>query len=80
MAIQAHVSTLLLRNVPLFSVLPEAQLALLTAKSTEARSTYDLYLAAADLARLRGRPIPLPTGGTVPVRSNSGLSSAPSNR
>ena len=58
----------------------DAQLALLTAKSTEARSTYDLYLAAADLARLRGRPIPLPTGGTVPVRSNSGLSSAPSNR
>ena len=58
----------------------DAQLALLTAKSTEARSTYDLYLAAADLARLRGRPIPLPTGGTVPVRSNSGLPSASSNR
>jgi outer membrane protein TolC len=58
----------------------DSQLALLTAKSTEARSTYDLYLAAADLARVRGRPIPLPTGGSVPVRSNSGLSSAPSNR
>jgi outer membrane protein len=58
----------------------DAQLALLTAKSTEARSTYDLYLAAADLARVRGRPIPLPTGGTVPVRSTSGYSSALSNR
>lgn len=30
MTAQAHVSTLLLRNVPLFSVLPEPQLALLT--------------------------------------------------
>lgn len=30
MATQAHVSTLLLRNVPLFSVLPEGQLGLLT--------------------------------------------------
>jgi outer membrane protein len=58
----------------------DAQVALLTAQSTEARSTYDLYLAAAELARVRGRPIPLPTGGTVPVRSNSGLTSAPSNR
>ncbi len=53
----------------------DAQLALLTAKSTEARSTYDLYLAAADLARLRGRPVPLPTGGSVNVRSSSGLTS-----
>ena len=53
----------------------DAQVALLTARSTEARATYDLYLAAADLSRVRGRPIPLPTGGTVPVRSNSGLPS-----
>ena len=30
MARQAHVSTLLLRNVPLFSVLPEGQLGILT--------------------------------------------------
>jgi outer membrane protein TolC len=58
----------------------DAQLALLTAKSTEARSTYDLYLAAADLARVRGRPIPLPTGGTVPIRSTSGYTSAIPNR
>jgi len=34
MATQAHVSTLLLRNVPLFSVLPEGQLALLTSLVT----------------------------------------------
>jgi outer membrane protein len=53
----------------------DAQVALLTARSTEARATYDLYLAAAELARVRGRPIPLPTGGSVPVRSNSGLPS-----
>jgi len=34
-------------------------LALLTAQSTEARATYDLFLASADLARALGRPIPL---------------------
>jgi outer membrane protein TolC len=56
----------------------DAQVALLTARSTEARATYDLYLSAAELARVRGRPIPLPTGGTVPVRSNSGLPSSAS--
>ena len=38
MATQAHVSTLLLRNVPLFSVLPESQLALLT--SLVSRKSY----------------------------------------
>lgn len=37
----------------------DAQLALLTAQSTEARATYDLFLASADLARALGRPIPL---------------------
>ncbi len=39
----------------------DAQLALLTAESTEARATYDLFLAAADLARALGRPIPIPS-------------------
>jgi len=43
----------------------DAQLALLTARSTEARATFDLYLAVAELARARARPIPLPGGGTV---------------
>ena len=36
------------------------QLQLLIAKSNEARSVFDLYIAAADLARARGIPIPLP--------------------
>jgi outer membrane protein TolC len=35
-----------------------AQLALLTAQTNEARAVYDLYSAAADLARSLGRPIP----------------------
>ncbi len=41
----------------------DAQVALLTAQSTEARGTYDLFLASADLARAQGRPIPIPTPG-----------------
>jgi len=36
------------------------QLQLLVAKTNEARSIFDLYIAAADLARARGIPIPLP--------------------
>ena len=44
----------------------DAQLALLTAQSTEARATYDLFLASADLARSLGRPIPLPSAATTP--------------
>ena len=39
----------------------DAQLALLVAQSQEARATYDLVLASADLARALGRPIPLPS-------------------
>ena len=42
----------------------DAQLALLTAQSTEARATYDLFLAAAELARALGKPIPLPSATT----------------
>lgn len=49
----------------------DAQYALLTARSTEARATFDLYLAAAELARVRGRDIPLPNGTTIPVRTDS---------
>jgi outer membrane protein TolC len=44
----------------------DAQLALLTAQSTEARATYDLFLASSDLARALGRPIPLPSAAGVP--------------
>jgi hypothetical protein len=43
----------------------DAQLALLTARSTDARATFDLYLAVAELARVRAEPIPLPDGGSV---------------
>ncbi len=38
----------------------DAQLALLTARTNEARATYDLYLATAELARALGRPVPAP--------------------
>jgi len=37
----------------------DAQLALATARSNEARATHELYLAAAGVARAQGRPIPL---------------------
>lgn len=43
----------------------DAQLALLIARSTEARATHDLYLAVAEYARVRARPIPLPDGSHV---------------
>lgn len=45
----------------------DAQLALLIARSTEARATFDLYLAVTDFARVRARPIPLPDGSTVAI-------------
>jgi outer membrane protein TolC len=48
----------------------DAQLALLTSQSNEARSVYDLHLAAAELARALGQPIPVPAG--VVSRSTSG--------
>lgn len=48
----------------------DAQQALLTSQSNEARSVYDLHIAAAELARALGKPIPVPTG--TPVRSTSG--------
>lgn len=45
----------------------DAQLALLTAQSTEARATYDLFLAAAELARALGKPIPLSPASSAPA-------------
>ena len=57
----------------------DAQFAMLTAQSNEIRALLDVYLATAELARVRGRPIPLPTGTTIPVRSSSGLTSRGSN-
>jgi outer membrane protein TolC len=38
----------------------DAQLALLTARTNALRATFDVYVAAAELARSQGRPIPLP--------------------
>ena len=40
----------------------DAQLALLTARTNEARAAHELYLAAAGVARALGRPIPFPGG------------------
>ena len=45
----------------------DAQLAQLTAQTNEAQSVYDLYLAAAELARALGRPVPLPTDSASPT-------------
>ena len=50
----------------------DAQLALLTAQTNAARATFDVYLAAAELARSLGRPIPIPgaptgAGSTTPT-------------
>jgi outer membrane protein TolC len=47
----------------------DAQLALLTAESIEARATYDLFLATADLARALGRPVPIPSSAGTPPAS-----------
>jgi outer membrane protein TolC len=48
----------------------DAQIALLTARTNEARAVYDLYLALADLARAQGKPIPLPSPAvSVPTRT-----------
>lgn len=57
----------------------DAQFAMLTAQSNEIRALLDVYLATAELARVRGRSIPLPTGATLPIRSSSGLTSRGSN-
>ena len=57
----------------------DAQYAMLTAQSNEIRALFDVYLATAELARVRGRSIPLPTGATIPVSSSSGLISRGSN-
>src|SRR5688500_3776507 len=48
----------------------DAQLALLTAESSEARATIDLFLATAELARALGRPIPMPPAGAQQRRTN----------
>ena len=49
----------------------DAQLALLTSESGEARATMDLFLATAELARALGRPIPMPPAGAPLRRTNN---------
>ncbi|MGI8547362.1 MAG: TolC family protein, partial [Gemmatimonadaceae bacterium] len=50
----------------------DAQIALTTAETNEARSLYDVYIAAAALAQAQGRPLPLPSNthvaDTIPPR------------
>ncbi|MEX2179734.1 MAG: TolC family protein [Gemmatimonadaceae bacterium] len=49
----------------------DAQLALLTAEGGQARATFDLYLATAELARALGRPIPMPVTSRVARRTGT---------
>jgi outer membrane protein len=49
----------------------DAQIALMTARTNEARSLYDLYLALADLARAQGKPMPLPQPAAIIPRKSS---------
>jgi outer membrane protein TolC len=44
----------------------DAQIALMTARTNQARATNDLYLAAAGVERAVGRALPLPDGSVVP--------------
>ncbi|HEX9108114.1 MAG TPA: TolC family protein, partial [Longimicrobiales bacterium] len=48
----------------------DAQIALMTARSNQARATNDLYLAAAGVARALGRALPLPDGRAIPQTSD----------
>jgi hypothetical protein len=50
----------------------DAQFALMTAESNEARAVFDLYLAYAELERAEGRPVPLPPSGVSPNRLSLG--------
>ena len=45
----------------------DAQLNLVRAQVNAARAIYDVFLAAADLARATGRPIPLPDGSVMRI-------------
>ena len=52
----------------------DAQYALATARTNEARATYDIFLASAGLARALGQPLPIPGNDgatTAPVRTSS---------
>lgn len=49
----------------------DSQLQLLVSQTDEAQSAVDVYLAAAELARALGRPIPLPGGTSVTPRTTA---------
>jgi hypothetical protein len=55
----------------------DAQLALLTAQTDEARAVYDIYIAGAALAFAEGRPVPLPGGTRPPAPPRPGRRPAP---
>lgn len=55
----------------------DAQLQLLTARTTEARAAFDLYLAVAELARTEGRPVPFPPTVAAPARISAADPAAP---
>jgi outer membrane protein TolC len=48
----------------------DAQLALTTAQTNQARSLYDVYIAAVSLAQTQGRPLPLPSTANAPSPSS----------
>lgn len=50
----------------------DAQLALTTAQTNQARSIYDVYIAAVSLAQTQGRPLPLPSTDNAPNQSTGG--------
>ena len=49
----------------------DAQIALMTARTNQARATNDLYLAAAGVERAYGHPLPLPGGGEITTDDGS---------
>jgi outer membrane protein TolC len=51
----------------------DAQLALTTAQTNQARSLYDVYIAAVALAQTQGRPLPLPStdNASLPASGNA---------
>jgi outer membrane protein TolC len=57
----------------------DSQLALLTARTDEARALFDLHLATAELARALGKPIPIPgsTEALRGARSTEGTGATP---
>ncbi|MEO7040727.1 MAG: TolC family protein [Gemmatimonadaceae bacterium] len=50
----------------------DAQLALTTAQTNQARSIYDVYIAAVSLAQTQGRPLPLPSTDHATTQPTTG--------